>query len=58
MLRILTVLHFKERISKVFIDDDELLRLLANYDPESGTSPSVADSRPVLRAILDKVSEV
>lgn len=31
----------------------EMQRLLAAYDPSSGTSPSVADARPVLRAILN-----
>ena len=39
----------------VRIDKVELDRLLAAYDPASGTSPSVADARPVLRAILDAV---
>lgn len=37
--------------------DDEMSELLANYDPESGTSPSVADSRPTVRAILNAVKE-
>lgn len=37
------------------IDKTELDRLLAAYDPNSGTSPSVADARPVLRSILDTV---
>ena len=31
----------------------EVDRQLAAYDPASGTSPSVANARPVLRAILD-----
>lgn len=39
----------------VRVDQAELDRLLAAYDPGSGTSPSVADARPVLRAILDAV---
>lgn len=39
----------------VRIDQTELDRLLAAYDPGSGTSPSVADARPVLRAILDAI---
>lgn len=37
------------------VDEVELNRLLAAYDPNSGTSPGVADARPVLRAILDAV---
>jgi hypothetical protein len=39
----------------VRIEKAELDRLLAAYDPNSGTSPSVSDARPVLRAILDAV---
>lgn len=39
----------------VRIDKAELDRLLAAYDPNSSTSPSVSDARPVLRAILDAV---
>lgn len=39
----------------LWIDRTELDRLLAAYDPSSGTSPSVSDARPVLRAILDAV---
>lgn len=38
--------------------DAEMNDLLANYDPNSGTSPGVAAARPVLRAILDRVKEV
>ncbi len=41
----------------VRIERSELDRLLAAYDPASGTSPGVADARPVLRAILDAVIE-
>jgi hypothetical protein len=37
----------------VWIEEAELQRLLAAYDPSSGTSPGVADARPVLRAILN-----
>jgi hypothetical protein len=37
----------------VWIEQAELQRLLAAYDPSSGTSPGVADARPVLRAILN-----
>jgi hypothetical protein len=33
--------------------EPELAGLLASYDPTSGTSPGVADARPVLRAILN-----
>ena len=40
----------------VRIEKAELDRLLAAYDPNSGTSPSVSDARPVLRAILDAVT--
>jgi hypothetical protein len=39
----------------LWIEGSELDRLLAAYDPSSGTSPSVSDARPVLRAILDAV---
>lgn len=37
------------------IDAAELDRLLAAYDPNSGTSPAVADCRPLVRAILDAI---
>lgn len=37
----------------VWIEDAELHRLLAPYDPAVGTSPGVADARPALRAILN-----
>lgn len=40
---------------ELFISNDELGRLLNAYDPTSGTSPSVADCRPLVRAILDKL---
>jgi len=40
---------------ELFISNDELGRLLNVYDPGSGTSPSVADCRPLVRAILDKL---
>jgi hypothetical protein len=40
-------------VFNVWIEDAELQRLLAAYDPSVGTSPGVADSRPVLRAILN-----
>jgi hypothetical protein len=42
---------------EVFITNDELLRILASYDPESGTSPGVADCRPIVRAILNAAKE-
>lgn len=32
--------------------------LLAAYDPGVGTSPGVADCRPIVRVILDKIKEV
>jgi hypothetical protein len=41
------------QVFRVSVEEGELTRLLANYDPNSGTSPGVADARPVLRAILD-----
>ena len=37
----------------VLLSDAEVDELLNNYDPESGTSPLVAYSRPLSRAILD-----
>jgi len=40
----------------VWIEKAELDRLLAAYDPNSSTSPSVADARPIVRAILDAVT--
>ena len=36
----------------------EVDRQLAAYDPASGTSPSVANARPVLRAILDELAKL
>ncbi len=36
-------------------DMTELERLLAAYEPASGTSPTVGDCRPVLRTILNAV---
>jgi hypothetical protein len=35
--------------------DDEMAALQASYDPNSGTSPSAAVSRPLVREILDAV---
>lgn len=43
------------RSVSLWFDEAELQRLLAAYDPNSGTSPSVSDARPVLRGILDAV---
>lgn len=37
------------------ISAGELDRLLAAYDPNSATSPVVADCRPLVRAILDAI---
>jgi hypothetical protein len=37
--------------------DDEMAELLSAYDPESGTSPTVAHCRPTVREILDAVKE-
>ena len=38
--------------------DAEMAELLANYDPTSGTSPSVAYCRTTVREILDAVKGV
>lgn len=40
-------------IIPIIIPLSEVGELLANYDPASGTSPSVTYSRPLSRAILD-----
>ena len=37
----------------VTFTDAEMSDLLANYDPASGTSPSVTYCRPIVRAMLD-----
>ena len=37
------------------MDDAELTGLHGAYDPSSGTSPSTAVCRPVVRALLDAV---
>jgi len=42
-------------ILTLWLEKVELDRLLAAYDPNSGTSPSVSEARPVLRAILNAV---
>lgn len=42
----------------VTFTDAEMSDLLANYDPASGTSPSVTYCRPIVRAMLDAVKEV
>ena len=39
----------------ISFSDAEMAELLAAYDPESGTSPSVSTARPVLRELLDAV---
>jgi hypothetical protein len=39
----------------VLIPLSEVAELLQNYDPASGTSPSVTYSRPLSRAILDAI---
>jgi hypothetical protein len=41
----------------VQFDQTELDGLLAAYEPESGTSPSCGDCRPILRAILNAALE-
>ena len=40
-------------IISIVIPASEVAELLANYDPSSGTSPSVTYSRPLARTILD-----
>ena len=37
----------------ILISSEEVESLLEEYDPESGTSPSVSVSRPLARLILD-----
>jgi len=37
----------------IWLSDTDLNDLLSRYEPSSGTSPSVSDARPVLRALLD-----
>jgi len=39
----------------IVIPVSEVAELLLNYDPASGTSPSVTYSRPLARAILDAI---
>ncbi len=39
----------------IVIPVSEVAELLQNYDPASGTSPSVTYSRPLSRAILDAI---
>ena len=55
-----TVLNTKdERVDEevyvipILIPVSEVAELLANYDPASSTSPLVAYSRPLARAIMD-----
>ena len=38
----------------IWIPLSEIKVLLSHYDSNSGTSPSVGDCRPIVRAILDK----
>lgn len=42
----------------IWIPLAELQTLLSHYDANSSTSPSTADSRPIVRAILVKALEV
>lgn len=37
----------------VLVPIENVSELVANYDPDSGTSPLVAYSRPLARAIMD-----
>lgn len=44
--------------ASIWIPLSEIRVLLGHYDPQSGTSPSVADCRPIVRAILDKALSI
>ena len=39
------------------IPEDEIADLLAEYDPQSGVSPKVAEARPIARTILDALKK-
>lgn len=41
----------------VWFSSAELADLQSRYDAASGTSPSVSDARPILRALLDAERE-
>ena len=40
-------------VFSVWIEQSELERMLAAYDPNSGTSPGVTDARTVVRPIFN-----
>ncbi len=40
------------------IDRAEAIALLAEYNPDSGTSPLVANARPIARTILDALKRL
>ena len=42
----------------IWIPLSEIKVLLSHYDSNSGTSPSVSDCRPIVRAILDKAISI
>lgn len=42
----------------VTLTEAEADDLLSRYDPASGTSPGVADARPVARVILNEIIEI
>lgn len=41
----------------VVFTNEEMTALLSAYNPNVGTSPSITDARPVLRAILNAALE-
>lgn len=41
----------------IWFSSADLAELQARYDASSGTSPSVSDARPILRALLDAERE-
>lgn len=42
----------------IVLSEEEVQILLAEYDPASATSPSVATCRPIVRAILERIVSV
>ena len=42
----------------VTLTEAEADDLLSRYDPASGTSPGVADARPIARVILNEIIEI
>ena len=41
----------------LIITKAEAIAFLAEYDPESGTSPKVAEARPIARIVLDALKK-